>query len=174
MQLQFSFLSSSFYFQQANPSALKHDSSVVSPEAERTRNSRSNSLLQRPGVTNFRGRAVNVSCRQVHLQLRSSLRLARFTQETGQYEQWRNMATLEDVLDFCKFCFCPTFFSMILSPFPKVKVLKELKKDDEICWKKVKVPPLFLWTRWSPRALRINGWRHKNFGWVKNKKRKGI
>ena len=56
----------------------------------------------------------------VHLQLRSSLRLARFThKKTGQYEQWRNMATLEDVLDFCKFCFCPTFFAMILSPFEK-------------------------------------------------------
>ncbi len=79
------------------------------PEAERTRNSRSNWLLQRPGVTNFLGRAVDVSCRQVHLELRSSLR-ARFThRETGQYEKWRNMATLEDVLDFCKFCFCPTF-----------------------------------------------------------------
>lgn len=37
------------------------DSSVVSPEAERTRNSRSNSLLQRPGVTNFRGRVCTSS-----------------------------------------------------------------------------------------------------------------
>ena len=161
------FLSSSFYFQQPAliPSALKHDSSVVSPAG-----SRKDQKLKEQLTFTASG------CHKFSLAGRSMCHVDRCTlswdqafeldsptgkrdnmRSGGTWQLWRmcwTFASSAFVQHFC--CYKLTSFSKSQS-----SLLKEGRWWNLL--EKIKVPTLFLWTRWSPRALRINGWRHKSF-----------